>query len=126
MGKQRIILIVEDDDELRRLWRNTLACEGFDVLEAGDGISALHILDQYLPHLVVLDLGLPRLDGLSVQQEIAAQVITRHIPVVIVTGSADDLDHLNVPCVLRKPVSVDNLIGTIRKCLPAGAPRVHA
>jgi DNA-binding response OmpR family regulator len=126
MGKQRIILIVEDDEGLRKLWRTALAFAGFEVMEAGDGIHALRVLDAYLPDLVVLDIGLPKLDGISVQQEIAAQAVTRHVPVVIVTGSTDELGHLDVPCILRKPVAIEGLIQTIRKCLPAEAPGVYA
>ena len=88
MSKQRLILIVEDDVDLRRAWRLALQLDGFDIEEAGDGIAALRRLDDRQPDLVVLDLGLPALGGLSVQQEIAAQAVTRAIPIVIVTGSS--------------------------------------
>ena len=52
----------------------------------------------------------------------AAQAHTRHIPVVIVTGSAMNLDHLDVPCVLRKPVDPDGFVRTVLSCLASGAP----
>jgi DNA-binding response OmpR family regulator len=122
----RTILVVEDDESLRRFWRSALKLEGFRVLEAMDGLHALHVLDEYIPDLVVLDLGLPKVDGVSVRQEIAAQVLTRDIPVVVVTGSTEELGHLDVPCVLRKPISADQLLAAIRKCLPAGPANVRA
>ena len=104
------------------LWRAALRLEGFDTVEAGDGIEALRILEQRTPDLVVLDLGLPILDGLSIQQELAAQAISREIPVVIVTGSSDDLTDVDVSCILRKPFTVDELVRTIRRCMHLGAP----
>jgi len=115
--KLRVILIVEDDTELRRMWRIALSVEGFEVEEAGDGIEALQRLEQRSPDLIVLDLGLPRLSGLSVQQEIAAHAVTRQIPIVIVTGSTMELGHLDVPCVLRKPVTPEELVAAVESCL---------
>lgn len=117
VGNRQIILIVEDDADLRRVWRLALQLEGFEVEEAGDGIMALRRLDNHPPDLVVLDLGLPALGGLSVQQEIAAHAATRDIPIVIVTGSPDDLSDVDVSCVLRKPIGPEQLIATVRRCL---------
>jgi DNA-binding response OmpR family regulator len=117
VGNRQIILIVEDDADLRRVWRLALQLEGFEVEEAGDGIMALRRLDNHPPDLVVLDLGLPALGGLSVQQEIAAHAVTRDIPIVIVTGSPDDLSAVDVSCVLRKPIGPEQLIATVRRCL---------
>jgi CheY-like chemotaxis protein len=94
-------------------------------VEASDGLAALHILDQRTADIVILDLMLPTLDGLTVQQEIAAHDHTRNIPIVIVTGSGLPLDHVNVPCVLRKPVSPDDLVAAVRRCLAAGASGIH-
>lgn len=104
------------------LWRAALRLEGFDTVEAGDGIEALRVLEARTPDLVVLDLGLPILDGLSIQQELAAQAISRAIPVVIVTGSTDDLTHVNVNCILRKPFTIDELVRSIQRCMQSGAP----
>ena len=120
------ILIVDDDADLRRLFRMTLTVAGYDVEEAGDGIEALQLIDNRPPDLVVLDLVLRSLDGISVQQELAARAITRHIPIVIVTGSSLDLTGLNVACVLRKPVMPDDLVKTVAMCVAAGAPGAGA
>ena len=123
MGATRlIILVVEDDVGLRRLYRTALTLAGFEIDEAGDGLDALRRIDHRRPDLVVLDIGLPALSGLAVQQEIAAHAYTRQIPVVVVTGSAMNLEHLDVACVLRKPVEPEELVNTVRKCLAAGAP----
>ena len=120
------VLVVEDDPALRRMYRTALGFGGFNVIEADDGLSALHLLEQRSPDLVVLDLMLPTVSGLIVQQEIAAHAHIRNIPVVIVTGSEMSLDHIDVPCVLRKPVSPDRLVDAVRSCLSAGAPGVRS
>jgi CheY-like chemotaxis protein len=124
MGKVRYILIVEDDAELRRMFRTALSLDGYSVVEAGDGLDALRQIEERPPDLIVLDLGLPTISGVGVQQEIAAHAHTREIPIVIVTGSTMALDHLDVACVLRKPVSPDELLKAVHNCLHAGAPGV--
>jgi two-component system alkaline phosphatase synthesis response regulator PhoP len=120
------ILIVEDNADLRRLFRTALSLSGYDVEEAGDGLEALQLIENRPPDLVVLDLILRSLDGMSVQQELAARTLTSRIPIVIVTGSDIDTDALRVACVLRKPVMPDDLVDTVKKCLRSGAPAAGA
>jgi DNA-binding response OmpR family regulator len=115
------ILIVEDNSDLRRMFKTALCLAGYDVDEAADGLEALRVVEERRPDLVVLDLVLRALDGLSVQQELAARTATAHIPIVIVTGSTIDTDNIAVACVLRKPVMPDELIRTVRRCLKHGA-----
>lgn len=122
MSERRRILIVEDDEDLRSVFRVALTLSGYDVQEASDGLEALRQIDQDPPDLVVLDLGLPLVGGAVVQQEIASHVFTRNIPVVIITGSGKDLSDLKVACVLRKPITPDELVRTVRSCLLSGAP----
>ena len=119
--RRKTILIVEDDDDLRRLFRTALSLEGFNVVEAGDGMDALRWIDHSPPDLVVLDLVLPRVSGLIVQQEITAQALTRQIPIVVITGSAMGGEDLEVACFLRKPVAPDRLIEAVRSCLGSGS-----
>ena len=126
MGAIETVLIVEDDPDLRRMYRAALALVGFEVIEAHDGLSALHVLEQRTADLVILDLMLPTLDGFTVQQEIAAHAGTRDIPILVVTGSTLPLDDLKVPCILRKPVSPDDLVGAVRRCLASGASGVRS
>jgi CheY-like chemotaxis protein len=118
---RKTVLIVEDDAALRRMFRTSLSIAGYVVEEAADGPGALYRIQYHPPDLVILDLSLPTVSGLIVQQEIAAHAHTRHIPVVIVTGSSENLDHLDVPCVLRKPVDPEKLVSTVRQCLQSGS-----
>ena len=123
VNSQQTILIVEDNADLRFTFRTALALAGFNVREAGDGYEALRIVDQTLPDLVVLDLLLPNISGTTVQQEIAAQALTRDIPIVIVTGSALEVDESRVACLLRKPVLPDELVAAVKRCLRSGSAR---
>ena len=115
------VLVVEDDTELRQLFRTALSFEGYDVIQASDGLEALRQLDGSDIDCVVLDLGLPLLSGRVVLEEVAAQARTRDVPVVIVvTGQPGPYDHLApAACVLTKPVMPEVLVDTVRRCLVA-------
>ena len=116
------ILVIEDDAAIADAIVAALTRAGHAVDRLISGRQADAALQAHPYDLVVLDLGLPILDGLSIQQELAAQAISREIPVVIVTGSSDDLTHVDVSCILRKPFTVDELVRTIRRCMHLGAP----
>ena len=117
-AKEVSVLVVEDDPSLRSLYRAMLQLEGFDVTAVEDGVDALRYIELSPPHVVVLDLGLPRLGGRDVQREISARMDTRAIPIVIVTGEpVDDLDRSLCSCILRKPLEPQALITAVRDCL---------
>ncbi|HEY2431620.1 MAG TPA: response regulator [Vicinamibacterales bacterium] len=123
---RRRILLVEDDADLRRMFRQVLSFGGFDVEEAGDGLRALHQIDNRPPDALVLDLGLPIISGQTVRAELAAQAHTRQIPVIVVTGDPGDFDSLNVACLLRKPVSPDRLLHVVQDCIARGGAAVKS
>jgi CheY-like chemotaxis protein len=114
---------VEDDRELRRMFRYALSIAGYSVTEASDGIHALRMIEIERPDLILLDIGLPLLSGLDVQQEIAAHAQTRDIPIVIVTASSAELDALGVECVLRKPMSPEEVVDVVSRCFAVHARR---
>ena len=111
----KTVLVVEDNGELRELFGYWLRLEGFEVLLAADGVVALQILENCTPDVLILDLHLPALDGLSVRQDIAANARTCHIPVIVVTASmVADINPLNAARVLHKPVDRDQLVSAVR------------
>jgi CheY-like chemotaxis protein len=85
-GKLRILL-VEDDPAVAEMFRSQLAADGFEVRVAGDGQVALSLVRQQLPDLVLLDMQMPRLDGISTLKRLRAQVKTRGLPVVVLSNS---------------------------------------
>ena len=118
------ILIVEDDVDVRRMYRTALSLAGYEVEGAADGIEALRMVENRPPDLVILDLILHALDGVSVQQELASSSDTSRIPIVVVTGSSIDTTPLEVACVLHKPVMPEELIRTVQRCMPKGGAAV--
>jgi DNA-binding response OmpR family regulator len=118
------ILVVEDDPDLRNLYKSILVMAGFDVLDTNSGYGALQLLDAQTFDLVVLDLMLPGISGESVCAEIASHALTRQVPIVVVTGVDPVPDGLDVACILRKPATPDALVSAVRKCLASGAPLV--
>jgi DNA-binding response OmpR family regulator len=113
---------VEDDPELRTFYKSTLLLAGFDVFEARNGLEALRQLDAQSADLVVLDLMLPGISGLTVRAELAAHGGMRHVPIVVVTGLDTIPEELQVACVLKKPILPSALVYTVEKCLIRAAP----
>ena len=112
---KKTVLVVEDDHDLRYVFASALRCAGYLVQEAADGLQALHMIEGNPPQLIVLDLYLPRLDGLSVRDEVLAHEETRGIQIVVVTGSSEDFgERLSGDFVLRKPVTPDRLVAAVR------------
>jgi DNA-binding response OmpR family regulator len=90
------VLLVEDEEPLRRVLRELLEREGFTVLEAGDGVLALDEVDRGAPDIVVLDLNLPRLDGYGVLSHLRARPATSQLPVIVLTAKGDEDSEVRV------------------------------
>ena len=75
-GPSARVLVVEDDEAIADVLRRSLRAEGHEVQSAGDGAEALTVAEQFAPDLVMLDLGLPRLDGIEVLKRLRADGAT--------------------------------------------------
>src|SRR5688572_24615189 len=116
--RQETILVVEDDPALRTFYRSALMIAGYTVITVQDGIEALRRIESSAPDLIVLDISLPRLGGRDVLQELKAHTDTRRIPIMVVSGTETrDLDPEDVACIMRKPVTAEELITAVEKCL---------
>src|SRR5918995_4251878 len=80
------VLVVEDDAEIADVLRRTLRQEGHEVRSAGDGVAALEAAEEFVPDLVILDLGLPGLDGVEVCRRLRA---SSDVPILIVTARTE-------------------------------------
>jgi two-component system, cell cycle response regulator DivK len=87
-GDGRLVLIADDSQDTREVYRQFLVAAGYHVAEAGDGHEAVAQATALRPAVVVLDLGLPMVDGWVAAERIAAHPDTRSIPVVILSGHA--------------------------------------
>ncbi|MEY4008261.1 MAG: hypothetical protein RLZZ467_1328 [Gemmatimonadota bacterium] len=90
------LLVVEDEEMLRRVMKELLEREGFRVFEAADGVAALEELDRHAPDLMVLDLNLPRLDGYGVLSHLRARPATAKLPVIVLTAKGDEESEVRV------------------------------
>src|SRR5882672_4945385 len=116
MPRRPLLLVVEDDEVLRDLYRVTLSLSNFAVHACEDGLDALHYLDQSRPDAIVLDLDLPRIPGTVLYDEIRARRRADRVPIVVVSGLTRIPD-LPGALVLRKPVTPDELIKAIEGAL---------
>ncbi len=83
------VLVADDDPELRELMETALRRDGLEVACAADGLEALELLQRFSPHLVVLDLRMPGMDGLSLFERIKRDPATSDLPVMVVTGHSE-------------------------------------
>jgi len=95
-GRGTKVLLVEDEEQLRRVMKDLLEREGYVVSEARDGVQALDEVDRHAPDIIVLDLNLPGLDGYSVLQQLRSRPVTRGIPVVVLTAKGDEDNEVRV------------------------------
>ena len=109
------ILIVDDDHSVLQLYRTALAFAGFMVDTADNGLVALQSIEAERPHLVVLDLDLPMVDGRSVLEELMANRTTSTIPVVVVTGTDCPRAIPRAAATLRKPCDPEALLTAIER-----------
>ncbi len=84
------ILVIEDTDLLRRMYHDRLVQDGYNVLEAADGLAGLAILRDHPIDLILLDLIMPRMGGLEVLEAVRADPRTQNIPVVILTNLGEE------------------------------------
>src|SRR5574338_768081 len=108
------VLLVDDADDLRSYFRAMLALSGCEVREAADGLEALKIIETEAPDVIVLDLLLPNISGFAVLDELHARADLRDIPVIVITGLQEPLNHLPAAAVLRKPIQAELLIKTVQ------------
>jgi type II secretory ATPase GspE/PulE/Tfp pilus assembly ATPase PilB-like protein/CheY-like chemotaxis protein len=90
------VLLVDDEDSLRRVMKDLLMRDGYEVLEARTGVEALDQVDQHAPDIVVLDLNLPGKDGYAVLSELRARPATERLPVIILTAKGDEDNEVRV------------------------------
>jgi type II secretory ATPase GspE/PulE/Tfp pilus assembly ATPase PilB-like protein/CheY-like chemotaxis protein len=90
------VLLVDDEDSLRRVMKDLLAREGYAVFEARNGVEALDQVDRHAPDVVVLDLNLPDMDGYSVLSQLRSRPATKHTPVIVLTAKGDEDNEVRV------------------------------
>jgi len=95
-GAGTCVLLVEDEEQLRRVMKDLLEREGYTVAEARDGVQALDQVDRLAPDVIILDLNLPGIDGYNVLTQLRSRPATRAIPVVVLTAKGDEDNEVRV------------------------------
>jgi len=90
------VLLVDDEDSLRKVMKDLLERDGYIVTEARDGVQALDQVDRVGPDIIVLDLNLPGLDGYGVLSHLRSRPSTSHIPVIVLTAKGDEDNEVRV------------------------------
>ena len=110
------VLIVDDDEDVRRLLRILLVASGFETMTARNGLDALDQMRQQLPCLVLLDVKMPEMDGTEFRRRQLADPALRDVPVVCLTGHYEPEQvtmELGVTC-LKKPLHFPEVVDTVQ------------
>lgn len=118
----KCILVVEDQEDNRRILRDLLANAGFRTIEAENGEEALEVVKQR-PDLVLMDIQLPIMDGYEATRRIKAESAYSHIPIIVVTsyalgGDEEKARAAGCDAYVTKPYSPRQLLARIREFLP--------
>lgn len=122
-----LVLVVEDHDDTREMLELLLGIFGCRVIAAGNGEQAVKLAEQTHPDLILMDMNIPLLDGLTVTRIIRAQAALNHVPIVALTGFDTPKHHaaaLKAGCnyCLAKPIDLD-LLEELVKRLTHATPR---
>jgi CheY-like chemotaxis protein len=117
------ILVIEDEEPIRANLERFLKLEGFVVTTAGDGRSGAAAARSLLPDLILCDLVMPGMDGYQVISELSGDPRTRHIPLIVVSASADERERAGSIARgardhITKPFELKTILETIRRFLP--------
>ena len=124
------ILVVEDQEDNRRILRDLLTSSGYDILEAVTGEEGVRMAGEHVPDLILMDIQLPELDGYEATRQIKSQAELSHIPIIAVTSyalSGDEVKAKAAGCddYVSKPFSPRILLNKVREHL-ADRPAVVA
>ena len=108
------VMVVEDNEKNRKLMRVVLKAKGYNIIEASTGEEALNLLKNQKPDIILMDIQLPGIDGLTLIKQIKASVITKDIPIIAVTAYAmkgDEQKILDTGCdaYVSKPINTQEL-----------------
>ena len=121
--QEKKIVYVEDELEMIDLVKLILSRKGYDLIGAAGGREGLVTIREVVPDLVLLDLMMPDIEGWDVYQQIRADEKTKHIPVIVVTAKAQNIDKVlglhiaKVNDYISKPFSPQDLVTSVEKVL---------
>jgi len=122
-SKNKIILVAEDEEPLRRVLKDILSFEGYMVLEAVNGEEGLEMILKEHPDLVLLDIVMPKMDGLTLLKKLREDEWGKTANVVILTNLSDNeevtktADREGIPCFVKTDIKINQVIEKIKERL---------
>lgn len=119
--QKKIILVVEDEEPMQMVLRDVLKVEGYAVLEAKNGIEGLELALKEHPDLILLDILMPKMDGLEMLKNLRADEWGRKVPVIVLTNLSDNDDIAKAveedvfEYFVKTDIRIDEVIARIRE-----------
>jgi two-component system KDP operon response regulator KdpE len=128
MSEPRHVLVVDDEPQITRVLRTTLASHGYDVRVANDGETALEIMKDWTPDLVITDLSMPNMDGLALCRRVRQR---SQVPIIVLSVRGEEATKIQgldagADDYVTKPFSIDELLARIRANLRRAPGREDA
>ena len=128
MRSRPVVLVADDDPDILMLISLTLERDGYEVVAATDGLTALETALDRVPHLVVHDLMMPGIDGYEVTRRLRSEHATRDLPIVVVTAAAEESQaakalEAGADAYVKKPFSPSELLAKTASLLLEHRPR---
>lgn len=129
-GVRRCVLIVEDNPLNMKLFSAMIASQGYEVLEAHDGLGGLDLAHRQHPDLIIMDIQLPGMSGLDVTHSLKADDDTRDIPIIATTAYAQRGDEEKIRAsgcdgYMAKPIAVSEFLDLVRSFMTASDEAPH-
>ncbi len=121
-SEKKTILLIEDEKNVRQMVQRMLRKNGYEVREGVDGLDGLRILEALTPDLIIVDVMMPNLDGLTFTKALKTRAETKSIPVIFLTARGDPksmIEGINVGAksYVTKPFQMDDLLSKVGKVL---------
>jgi CheY-like chemotaxis protein len=116
------LLVVDDDPTIREMLDMVLASEGYEVITAAHGAAALALVDQRRPHVILLDMKMPVMDGWEFLRQYRARPGAK-VPIVVITAAQDDRREaadIGAQAYIAKPFAIDDLLRAVDQCVAGG------
>ncbi len=112
------VLVVDDELPILELLQEVLEDEGYAVVTATDGVTALELVRTVRPALVLTDIMLPRMDGLTLCAQLQADPQTAHLPVLLISAGRRPPPDVRCAGFVAKPFNVADLLAAVTRCVP--------
>ena len=119
--KKKIILVIEDEEPLRRVLKDILTVEGYSIIETKDGVEGLEMALKEHPDLILLDIVMPKMNGLEMLKQLRTDEWGKTAPVIVLTNLSDNEDVAKAMDIgafeyfVKTDIKIDEVIAKIRE-----------